>query len=99
MLAELPVGQRRVAKALISKDTGCTYPEVAKLLGLHLGTVHCHLRRIRIGRPVIYKALMAERSRQLKERHQRAMERDRAHTQRWFRVDSWFPQNASRRRR
>src|SRR6266567_5686470 len=76
LLYSLPIGQRRVAMALID---GCpTYQEVAERLDLHIGTVHRHLARIRQNRPDLYQALMAERARQKEIRHQKAEARARA---------------------
>ena len=69
LLAALPPGRRRVALALVGSEEAPTYPEVAAGLGIHLGTVHQHLRRIRLQHPVVYYAVMTERSRQLVERH------------------------------
>ena len=69
LLQKLHVG--RVASALVDETGGRTYPEVAEYLGLHLGTVHEHLRRIRLGRPRVYATLMKLRARQLARRHRR----------------------------
>jgi len=76
-LAQLPVGQRRVALALIDGEDAPTYAQVAQRLGLHLGTVHTHLRRIRQQHPDIYAALMQHRRQQLAHRHQAAVRRAR----------------------
>src|SRR5690348_7278100 len=78
LLATLPIGRRRVAKALIADDCGGTYVAVAQQLGVHPGTVHQHLRRIRLRHPQVYAALMRERARQLAERHRRACARAEA---------------------
>jgi transposase len=83
-LATLPPGRRRIAWALLADPCGATYSEVALRLGLHLGTVYQHLRRIRRLHPQVYAVLMATRSRQLEERHERALARAKAHTNRWF---------------
>src|SRR5690242_2635141 len=83
LLATLPGGRRRVAKALIADDCGRTYVAVAQQLGLHVGTVHQHLRRIRRRHPNVYSALMRERARQLAERHRRACARAEAHSREW----------------
>jgi transposase len=83
MLKQLPMGQRLVAYALIAGDGAPTYRHLAALLGVHRGTVYQHLRRIRLGRPHIYATVMAQRGRQLAERHVRALERAAAHSQRW----------------
>ena len=84
LLASLPIGRRRVAMALLAEDCGCTYDAVAKRLGVHVGTVYQHLRRIRLRHPHVYAALMSKRARQLAERHRRAGERADAHTQAWL---------------
>src|SRR5919199_6906898 len=69
-LAGLPPGRRRVAEALVDGVPARTYPDVAAVLGVSLGTVHQHLRRIRQHHPEAYTALMAERRRQLAGRHE-----------------------------
>jgi DNA-binding CsgD family transcriptional regulator len=86
LLATLPIGRRRVAVALIAEDCGCTYDAVAKRLGLHVGTVYQHLRRIRLRHPNVYAALMRERARQLTERHRRACARAEAHSRVWLKM-------------
>ncbi len=73
LLAALPPGQRRVAEALMAEPAGRTYPQVAALLGVHLGTVHRHLARIRRRHPAAYRALLAVRADQLAGRHTRAV--------------------------
>ncbi len=83
MLSILPIGQRRVAAALVEVNRGRTYPEVAAILEIHVGTVHRHLRRIRLRHPQIYRQVMAERRRQLTLRHQEALERAAAHSEQW----------------
>ena len=85
LLATLPPGRRRIASALLTNSCGATYTEVALRLGIHLGTVYQHLRRIRLLHPEVYAALMAARSRQLAKRHEQALARAKAHTNRWFR--------------
>jgi hypothetical protein len=95
-LAALPAGQRRVAEALVAGDDVPTYPELAERLGLGLGTVQRHLKRIREGRPETYAALMAERRRQLAMRHGQAVERREERSRRWHRKQAnrryreWF---------
>src|SRR5689334_2412489 len=79
-LATLPPGQRRVAEALVSQDHAPTYAELAVQLGLHVGTVYQHLKRIRDGRPEVYKFILDRRAAQLAERHRRAVVRARAHS-------------------
>jgi len=56
LLATLPPGRRRVAWALVGDNFGVTYAEVAVRLRLHLGTVHRHLRRVRLRHPKVYAA-------------------------------------------
>ncbi len=75
LLATLPVGQRRVAEALIADPRGRTYPAVAAALGMHVGTVHRHLARTRARRPAVYAALMTARAEQLASRHASALVR------------------------
>jgi hypothetical protein len=84
LLTTLPPGRRRVAWALLADSCGATYADVAAGLGLNLGTVHQHLRRIRLRHAEVYVVLMAERSSQLAKRHERAMARARERTERWY---------------
>jgi hypothetical protein len=64
-LSGLPGGQRRVIVALLAEPTGRTYPATATALGLHLGTVHRHLARVREHHPHTYAAVMAHQAAQL----------------------------------
>ena len=93
LLATLPPGQRRVAAALVADNRGRTYPEVAEKLGVHLGTVHQHLRRIRLRHPKVYATIMKVRARQLQARHRRALARAKAHSKRWHELTKgrYFP--------
>ncbi len=75
MLKQLPMSQRGVAYTLLAGEEAPTYRQVASRLGIHRGTLNQHLRRIRLLRPHIYKALMEHRARQLSERHVRALAR------------------------
>jgi len=84
-LGKLPPGRARVALALVLTRAAPTYPEVAARLGLGVGTVHTHLRRLRERHPDLYAAVMAERARQLVRRHAAALARDAAHSKRWHR--------------
>ncbi len=86
LLATLPPGRRRVATALIADTRGRTYPEVAAELGVHLGTVHQHLRRIRLRHPEVYAAVRKARARQLAARRRQALARAKAHSQRWHEI-------------
>jgi len=91
LLGLLPPGQRRVAMALIADNRSRTYPEVAAKLGVHLGTVHQHLRRIRRRHPKVYAAVMTVRDRQLGGRHQRALARETAHSKQWHEITKgWY---------
>ena len=56
LLATLPPGRRRVAMALLADPAGRTYQAVAAQLGVRLGTVHQHLRRIRQRHPEVHAA-------------------------------------------
>ena len=80
----LPQGQRRVAEAFIQGTKAQTYKGVAEQLGLSLGTVYEHLRRIRLNHPELYDAMMEVRRGQLERRHQAAVTRDSEHTRRYF---------------
>lgn len=84
-LGALRARRARVALALIVPRDAPTYPEVAARLGIGLGTVHTHLKRLRAGHPDVYAAVMAERARQLARRHRAALARDAAHSRRWHR--------------
>jgi len=97
LLALLPPGQRRVAMALIADSQGRTYPEVAAKLGVHLGTVHQHLRRIRRRHPKVYAAVRKVRDRQLGVRHRRALAREKAHSKQWHEITKgWYLPTAGR---
>ncbi len=84
LFAMLPAAQRRIARELIAGPEAKTYTGLAAELGVHVGTVYEHLRRIRDRHPKVYSALMAMRRRQLAERHQRALVRAREHDAWWF---------------
>jgi hypothetical protein len=84
LLAGLPAAQNRVAKALIAGPEAKNYSALAVELGVHIGTVHRHLGRIRSRHPEVYSALMVVRKRQLAERHKRALARAREHDAWWF---------------
>jgi DNA-directed RNA polymerase specialized sigma24 family protein len=86
LLATLPPGRRRVAMALVADDRGRTYPQVAAKLGVSLGTVHQHLRRIRLRHREVWAAVIKERARQLRARHRRALARAKAHSKRWHEI-------------
>jgi transposase len=71
----LPPGQRRVCEKLL--DRRCyRYVDVATILQISAGTVRQHLARVRANHPAVYKKLMAQRRRQLAERHERAQSRE-----------------------
>jgi transposase len=83
---ELPFGQARVALGLIClPDDPASYRDVAQVFEVHLGTVHTHMRRIRARHPNLYDAVMAERRRQLDERHAAVVEERRERSLRWGR--------------
>ncbi len=84
-LGGLPPGRARVALALVVGRDAPTYPEVAARLGIGLGTVHTHLKRLRAGHPDVYAAVMVERARQLARRHEAALARDAAYSRHWHR--------------
>jgi hypothetical protein len=83
LLRALSFGQKRVARSLIS-DASTTYLGVAQELGIHVGSVHRHLHRIRNQHPKIYRGLMTERRRLLATRHEQALKRAAAHNEKWF---------------
>lgn len=84
-LGGLPPGQLRVVLALIGGGDAPTYAEVAEELGLHLGSVHQHLRRVRRRHSEVYRRLMRFRRGQLDARHQEALARAREHSHAFFR--------------
>ncbi|HEV8597653.1 MAG TPA: hypothetical protein VGR23_08025 [Candidatus Dormibacteraeota bacterium] len=65
-----------------------------RALGIHLGTVHTHMPRMRIRHPRLYRVLMAESRRQLAARHDAVIAERRLRSLRWGRR-----QSASRFRR
>lgn len=75
LLATLPAGQRRVAEAFVAAPWGRTRGETAAALGVHIGTVHRQLARLRARHPMAYAALMTVRAGQLAGRHDRALSR------------------------
>ena len=84
--AELPPGQMRVALGLVClPEDAVAYTDIAEGLGINLGTVHTHMRRIRIRHPALHAAIMAERRRQLAARHALVVEERRERSLRWGR--------------
>jgi hypothetical protein len=84
--AELPRGQARVALGLLClPDDPISYPIIAEAFGIHLGTVHTHLRRIHRRHPDLYASIMAERRLQLAARHEAIVEERRLRSLRWGR--------------
>jgi len=69
-MRRLPPGQRRVVRA-VAGQPGATYPDLARALGIHLGTLHTHLRRVREWEGELYAELMAIRRRALAARQAR----------------------------
>jgi hypothetical protein len=53
--AQLPAAQFRVVETLVGDGRCPTRRAVAEHLGLHLGTVHTHLARIKRDRPVLWR--------------------------------------------
>src|SRR4051812_2735426 len=77
-LAALSPAQRRVVLALLDADDHDgppTYRAVAARLGVHLGTVHRQLGRVRARHPAAYALVMQARAAQLAQRHRRALAR------------------------
>lgn len=81
-------GQRRVVAALLSSQHAMTYEGVADQLGIGLGTVYTHLRRLRERSPELYDEVMAMRRAQLAARHTLAVWRAQAHSDHWHRAQS-----------
>lgn len=84
-LGLLSDGQREVLMALLEEDVARTYPETAEALGLALGTVYTHLRRVKQKAPALYAAAMEIRREQLGRRKARSAARAAAHSAEWFR--------------
>jgi DNA-binding transcriptional ArsR family regulator len=83
---ELPRGQARVALGLLAvPEDPATYSEVASALGISLGTVHQHMKRIRRRRPALYADVMLERRNQLSNRHQAVVAERRRRSLLWVR--------------
>jgi len=82
----LPPGQARVVLGLVAiPDDPASYALVAEAFGIHIGTVHTHLRRVREREPALYRRIMAERRRQLEARHQAILEERRQRSLQWGR--------------
>lgn len=84
LLWGVPKGRRKVAIALI-RNPAATYPQLADGLGVSLGTLHTHLRRIRQRHQQLYVALMELREHSLAQRHVAALRRAGEHSRKWFR--------------
>ena len=89
-LSLLPAGQLRAVDGLVGGDRARTYTEASEIAGMSLGTLHTHMRRVRINHPVTHKAIYRRRRSQLRERHSEAVARARDHTKQYFkRVRKW----------
>ena len=97
-VAVLPPGQRRVVLAIFQPAVPPTYRAVAAALGLHVGSVYAHLRRVRVAHPGLYAALMARRRAGQEEGHWAAVTRAQARTHRWYTLTAarrgWPPPEA-----
>jgi hypothetical protein len=83
---ELPRGQARVILGLLClPEDPISYDEIAEAFQIHLGTVHTHMRRVRVGHPELYRSVMLERRRQLGARHRAVLEERRERALRWGR--------------
>ena len=91
LLQQLPKGQRRAVKALFGQDKAITYKASAESIGIGVGTIYTHLKRIRLNSPEIYKILMLYCKNQLGIRHQEALVRRDEHDHRFFsnRLKGW----------
>lgn len=79
----LPDGQQRALDSLINgaDGTAVTYREAAESLGIAVGTLKTHLKRIRKNDPDTYYFMMNTfRKPQLAVRHKEALERADAHS-------------------
>jgi hypothetical protein len=82
---QLPPGQARAAIALLEVDPPRTYVGVATYLGVNVGTVYRHLRRIKDRRPNVYSSIMEERTAQLARYHAVVVERRQKRSLAWAR--------------
>jgi transposase len=87
-LLHITLGQRRVVEALLSSQHAMTYGRVAARLGIGLGTVYTHLRRLRERSPELYAEVMTLRRQQLEARHTLAVWRAQYHSDQWHRAQS-----------
>ena len=71
----LTPGQRRVMDVFVGGKKARTYKKVAEILGIHIGTVYTHLKRVRDNQPKVYNRAMAIRQNQLAVRHEEAIAR------------------------
>jgi AcrR family transcriptional regulator len=93
MLADVPRRQAAAAVALVGGARARTYREAAARMGVHVGTLYTHLRRLRLRYPEVYAALMDVRGDRLAARHKAALARD------WARSRAWHKRQANRRYR
>lgn len=97
--AELPRGQARVVLGLLClPEDPISYGDIAEALQIHVGTVHTHMRRVRVRHPDLYGAVMAERRRQLAARHEAVLQDRRERSLRWGRrrYAKWYRQEHGR---
>lgn len=80
----MPERRVEVMEALLAKDCARTYRETAAALGVSIGTLYEHLRRMRKHEPEFYALLMKKRAQQIAVRKEFSLARARAHTWRWF---------------
>jgi transposase len=84
-LTPLTPGQRRVVLALLNaRRSTPTYEGVAKKLGVSVGTVYRHLKRVREKHPELYHSIMLERKHHLAQRHKEALKRAEENSRRYF---------------
>jgi predicted DNA-binding protein YlxM (UPF0122 family) len=84
-LETLPKGQQRAIQALLDCPKARTYAEAAEVMGVSIGSLYQHLKRVRDKNPELYQRLMFFRKQQLEQRHREALARDQEHSQKWFR--------------
>jgi hypothetical protein len=85
-LAVLPPGQRRVVETWLPPGRTLTYRAVARTLGIHIGTVYEHLRRVRLKHPELWAEIQRQRQLGLNARHRAARARAILHTARWYEI-------------
>jgi hypothetical protein len=83
-VAALPRRQREVVEQWVGVTPAPTYRLVAERLGISLGTVYEHLKRVRDGYPTLYDRLYELRQAARRERSHAATLRQHLRTHAWY---------------